>query len=216
MKHSLNSEEKNRLDGRIAAAEKRTGAQIVFAVIERSDCYAELPWKAFALGASLAGLLVLAMNILLPIHSATKATLLSVVMILSAGAGLALLSVFNPDFARLFLPGHRADVETRQYAESLFLSRELFATKTRRAALIMISLFERRIVVLPDRGLASQLHKEAANEIVQHMQTTLRSGQLALALEAGLQKFEELVVRDSPSTQASGELPNTIIEEKGA
>jgi len=29
---------------------KRTGAQIVLAVVDRSDVYAELPWKAFALG----------------------------------------------------------------------------------------------------------------------------------------------------------------------
>lgn len=216
MKHSLNSEEKDRLDRRIAEAEKRTGAQIVLAVIERSDSYSELPWKAFALGTSLAGLLVLAMNILLPLNSATKAVLLSIVMMLAAGAGLALLCVFNPDFARLFLPDHRSDVETKQYAKSLFLERELFATGKRRAVLIMISLFERRIVVLPDKGLASQLHKEMADEIVQHMRMTLRSGQLVLALEGGLQKLEELIAGDATSTPSGNELTNAIIEEKGA
>ena len=56
MKHVLNNEERSRLNKDIADAEKRTGAQIVLAVIERSDSYAELPWKAFALGASIAGL----------------------------------------------------------------------------------------------------------------------------------------------------------------
>ena len=43
MKHVLNDEERSRLDPLIAAAEKRTGAQIVLAIIERSDAYAELP-----------------------------------------------------------------------------------------------------------------------------------------------------------------------------
>lgn len=57
MKPTLNNEERGRLNQLIADAEKRTGAQIVLAVIERSDAYDEIPWKAFALGASLAGLL---------------------------------------------------------------------------------------------------------------------------------------------------------------
>jgi uncharacterized membrane protein len=46
------------LDQRIAEVEKLTGVQIVIAVIERSDAYPELPWKAFALGAAVAGLAV--------------------------------------------------------------------------------------------------------------------------------------------------------------
>ena len=90
MKHTLNNEEQNRLDQRIADAEKRTGAQIVLAVIERSDTYAELPWKAFALGASGAGLLVLIMNILWPLTSPVTAAFLAIVMMLAAGAGFAL------------------------------------------------------------------------------------------------------------------------------
>lgn len=56
MKHTLNDEERRKLDQHIADEEKRTGAQVVLAVIERSDSYAELPWKAFALGASTSGL----------------------------------------------------------------------------------------------------------------------------------------------------------------
>jgi len=63
MKHTLNDEERSRLDKDIAEAEKRTGVQIVLAVIERSDSYAELPWKTFALGSSVAALLAVAMNI---------------------------------------------------------------------------------------------------------------------------------------------------------
>jgi len=216
MKHSLNIEEKNRLDRLITEAEKRTGTQIVLAVIERSDSYAELPWKAFALGASLAGLLALTMSVSSQLNSASKAMLLVIVMILSAGASFALMSVFVPDFARLFLQNHRTDVETKQYAESLFLSREMFATKRRRAVLIMISLFERRVVILPDTGLAEQLHTDAVNTIIRHMRMELRKGRLAFALETGLQEYETLMADSGSSASADDEIPNVIIEEKGA
>lgn len=216
MKHTLNNEERGQLDQRIADAEKRTGAQIVLAVIERSDAYAELPWKAFALGASIAGLLVLVMNLLWPLTSASLAALLAIVMMLGAGAGFALLSVFVSDFARLFLHTFRAEVETRQYAESLFLSRQMFATRERKAVLLLVSLFERQVVVLPDNGLTQHLNQDATEKIIKHMRPYLKAGQTARALEAGLKKLEENISGDERSASFVNELPNDIIEEKGA
>jgi putative membrane protein len=215
MKHTLNVEERSQLDQRIADVEKRTGTQIVLAVIERSDAYAELPWKAFALGASIAGLLVLGMNILWPLTSVTKATLLAIVMILAAGAGFALLTVFVSDFAKLFLHTSRAEVETRQYAESLFLSRQIFATQERKAILLMVSLFERQVVVLPDTGLTQKLNQDATEMIIKHMRPYLKAGQIARALEAGLKKLAEIISGDKQSASFVNELPNNIIEEKG-
>ena len=216
MKHALNDEERNRLDQHIADMEKRTEAQIVLAVIERSDAYAELPWKSFALGTSISGLLALALNLLWPLTSPSTATLLAIVMMLAAGAGFALLCVFVPDFAQLFLHTHRAEVETRQYAESLFLSRQMFATRKRRAVLLLISLFERRIVVLPDTGLTQQLNQDAIESIIKHMRLYLTAGQTARALEAGLKKLEEIISANVQPESSVNELPNKIIEEKGA
>jgi len=216
MKHTLNDEERRRLDQRIADAEKRTGVQIVLAVIERSDAYAELPWKAFALGASIAGLLVLVMNLLWPLTSPGTAALLAIIMILAAGAGFALLSVMVSDFARLFLHSHRAEVETRQYAGSLFLSRQLFATRERKAVLLLVSLFERQVVLLSDTGLTRKLNQEATEIIIKHMRPYLAAGQTARALEAGLKKLEEIVSSNVQPGVSVNELPNDIIEEKGA
>ena len=210
MKQTFNDQERKHLDQRIADAEKRTGTQIVMAIVERSDTYSEIPWKAFALGTSLAGLLTLLMNLASPAASPAMAALLAIVMMLSAGAGLALLCVFVPDFARLFLHIHRAEVETKQYAESLFLSRQMFGARDRRAVLLMVSLFERWIVVLPDKGLAQKLNQNATETIIQHMRMDLKAGKTARALDAGLTKLEEIITQpESPN-----ELPN-VIEEKG-
>src|SRR6266478_3032193 len=48
----LQPEESDAIDRRIAAVEAHTGVQVLAAVVPRSDSYVELPWKAFALGAS--------------------------------------------------------------------------------------------------------------------------------------------------------------------
>ena len=216
MKHVLNNEERSRLNKDIADAEKRTGAQIVLAVIERSDSYAELPWKAFALGASIAGFLALVMNLLRPLSPPGAVVLIAIFMILTAGAGFALLCVFVPDFARLFLHAHRVEVETRQYAESLFLSREMFATRERKAVLLLISLFERRIVVLPDVGLTKQINQEAIEKIIKHMRVYLKAGYTAQALDAGLKKLEEIITANVQPESSVNELSDKIIEENGA
>jgi putative membrane protein len=216
MKHTLNVEERGQLDQRITDAEKRTGAQIVLAVIERGDAYPELPWKAFALGASIAGILVLGMNILWPLTSPMTAALLAIVMVLGLGAGFALLCALAPDFARLFLPVHRAKEETRQYAESLFLSKQMFATRKRKAVLLLVSIFERQIFALPDTGLAQKLNQEATDKIIKHMRPYLMAGKTARALDAGLKKLAEIITGDGQPETFINELPNDIIEEKGA
>lgn len=48
----LSPAESEAIDRLIEAVETRTGVQVLVAVVPRSDSYAELPWKAFALGAA--------------------------------------------------------------------------------------------------------------------------------------------------------------------
>jgi len=215
MRHLLNEQERQQLDQRVADAEKRTGTQIVLAVIGRSDVYAELPWKAFALGAAVAGLVVTVLDLMRPGWHASTEVLLAVMATLVAGAACALACVSLPGFARLFLDAHRAEVETRQYAESLFLSREVFATRGRTGILLLVSLFERQVIMLPDTGLAKRLGRKASQGIIRSMTPALASGQVAGALAAGLAGLEEALGPTAPAVAAKNELPDAVIEEKG-
>jgi len=212
----LSDHERSRLDQLIADSEKRTNAQIVLAVIKRSDDYAELPWKTFALSASVAGLIVVILDFILNYWVSHTTLLIAAIAMLSAGAAFALLTIFIPGFARIFLSANRADVEVKQYAESLFLNRELFATRKRIGILLLVSLFERRVVLLPDKGLSSRLTKEAMDGIIECMTQLLSHNELNRALEKG---FEELSKALELSTHGTGnienELSDQIIEEKG-
>jgi putative membrane protein len=215
MKQILSDQERRHFDQHIAVAEKRTGAQIVLAVIERSDSYTELPWKAFALGVSMTGLMVSILNLARPEWSSGTAALLAVVTTLAAGAACALLTVYLKGFARWFLSDHRADVEVRQYAESLFLSRELFATRQRTGILLLVSLFERQVIVLPDTGLRKRLSRDAMQEVIARMAAPLASGQVTRALEEGLKSLEDVLAVTVLEESGENELPEEIIVEKG-
>ena len=216
MKLILTDQERIQLDQRVADVEKRTGAQIVLAVIERSDTYAELPWKAFALGAAAAGLGTVLLDLLLPGWHSGFAVLFAVVSMLATGAACALLCIALPKFARFFLDAHRAEVEVRQYAQSLFLSREVFATRGRTGLLLLVSMFERQVVLLPDTGLAKRLSQEAMQDIVARMTTALATGQVGRALENGLKGLEENLAATAAGESPENELPNIIVEEKGS
>ena len=204
------------LDEQVAKAEHGTGAQIVLAFVKRSDIYAELPWKAFALGAGLAGLASTLLDLLKPSWAATNTVLFATTTILATGAFLALACVSIPAFARLFLDGFRADTEVRQYAESLFLSRQLFSTKNRTGVLLLVSLFERRAVILPDSGLAGRLPAEARDKIAAKLAPQLAAGRLKNALEQGLAELANVLGADQAGASGKNELPNAVVEGEGA
>jgi putative membrane protein len=138
---------------------------------------------------------------------------------LASGAVFALLTVFVHGFARFFLSTHRATVEVRQYAESLFLSRELFATSERTGLLMLVSLFERQVFILPDKGLGNRLTGEAMGNIIAKMTPLLARNKVNIALENGLEQISRVLETSAEVGPAGAtgenELPDEIIEAKG-
>jgi len=189
--------------------------QIVLAVVKRSDSYAEIPWKAFAMTASVAGIAAIITGTLMNYWVSKSDILIAIAATLLAGALLALVSVFVPAVARFFLSDHRAEEEVRQYADSLFLERQLFATGERMGVLLLVSLFERKVVIVPDTGLAKKLTQEEMQQIIAPMVTCLRKKMLARAFEEGLAQFSAMMRDQVSSGVYENELPNNIIEEDG-
>jgi putative membrane protein len=210
----LSEEDRNRLNQSVSEAEKRADCQIVLAVVQRSDNYTELPWKGFALGTAVAGLLLLVANSWLFRWASQIMILFTVAGMLASGGLTALLCVFWPRFAAFFLTAHRAETEVRQYAESLFLSRELFATKRRTGILLLISRFERQVILLPDSGIKARLNETDQQTVIGSMIPMLRSNQVVQALETGVAKLIERL-GSGPMGSHDNELSNEIIEENG-
>ncbi len=213
MKYNLSDEDRAVLDRRIAEVEKLTGAQIVLATTKRSDSYVEIPWKAFSVGASVSGLIVFIIALLLPLWITNTAILLSITIVLASGIVLAMMTVLCQGFARYFLSSHRKETETLQYAQSLFLSRELFATAGRRGILIMISLFERQVVIWPDKALQDILNPEIVKNMISEMTELLKKNDVRNAFEAGLNGIQTSLILPESVNLNKNELSNEIISE---
>lgn len=214
----LSKSEIDALDLQIARLHAATGVRVVAAEIGKADVYEELPWKAFALGASLAALALIGADVFRPQWATPRSTLLSTLAPLAAGAVAALLAIFVPAFGRLFLHGARCEVEVGQYAQALFLRRELFKAPNRSAILVLVSRFERRVHILPDTGIQGSIGDAGWQAVIEKMKPALRAGRSAEALQAGLLALEELLVRSGHKGAATeaNEPPDPLIEERGA
>jgi putative membrane protein len=217
MRKNLTPAETAALTKRVGEVESRTGIQLVAAVVGKSHAYPQLPWKAFALAASLAGFVVVVADGLRPDWVTASAVLLQVAAVLLAGAAAALLAVFVAPFARLFLRPPRREFEVRRYAQTMFLERELFATRGRNGVLLLVSLFEHQVEILPDRGFAPRVSAGDWRRVVEKMTPLLSEGRPADAVLAGLAAVEAMLVEKAFAPGAAGrnELPDRPIDTAG-
>ena len=213
----LNEAERARIGARMRAFESDTGAQIVVALVRRSDSYPEIAWKAFALGASLAALARVASDVVRPDWTGAHAVLGTVVAVLAAGVALALAALRIPALGRRFVHPDRAAGEVLQHARTLFLRHEVFATGARNGVLILASRFERCVAILPDTGLAQRIADGELERVIGAMRDPLAADACADALCAGIEAAGNLLRAKGWQGARTGEpgLPNTIIEEDG-
>lgn len=202
------------IERRVAELEARTGVEIVAAVETRSDIYPEVPWRAFALGASLAASAVLVGIVLIPGWTTHAALLAQAACILGAGALAALAAVLVPGVARLFLPETRMRQEVRQRAEVVFLRRELFATPGRNAILVLVSRFEHLVVVVADTAYEGRISSAEWRSVVEGMTSLLARGQLVEAFAVGFDAIEALLATKGLAGGSAGRfLPDALVQD---
>ncbi|HEV8646900.1 MAG TPA: TPM domain-containing protein [Burkholderiales bacterium] len=213
----LTEEEQGLLSARVAGLEARTGVQAVAAVIGKSDSYPEVPWKAFALGAALAALYSAARSLIAYDWEAGESALEHSVVILGSGAVLALLAVLLGPVARLFTDKRRRDLEVTQYAKALFFDRGLDRTRGRIGILLLVSMFERKVVILADDGFEARIDREDWQRLTDRMTLLLSRGNVVGALHAGLEGLEALLLERGyrVDESAEDELSNAVLQLKG-
>jgi putative membrane protein len=214
----LTPSEARAIEARTAQVEARTGVEVVAAVVAKSYSYPQLPWKAFALGTAVAGCAVVLVDTLRPDWTTAHAALLHIVTILGAGLACAILAVFVPPFAKLFLRAPRRDLEVRRYAESLLVRHGVINTRERNGILLLVSLFERKVELLPDIAFHSRVGESEWRGIVERMISKLRSQRPAEALLEGLAAIDALLVEKGfgPRIDGRNVLPDRPIVERGS
>ena len=213
----LTAQERQEINDLARQFETATGAQALAAIVGKADDYPDIPWKAFALGAAMAALAVVADGVIRPDWATIHTPLRNVAAILVAGVLCCVAAIAIPAFGRLFLNRDRARAEVRQHAQGIFLQREMFATAGRVGILILVARFERRIVILPDSGIARHVSARELDAIIAAMAPHLATSQPVQAFRAG---FDALAVllnsKGLQLTRGSNELADGAVVEEGA
>jgi putative membrane protein len=211
----ISDEDRERLARRVAVLEARTGAQVVTALVARSDAYPEVPWKAFALGAGLAALVLAARSLLGHEWQTAQPALGHAAFMLVAGLLAALAALLWAPLARLLTDRARRAAEVGQHARAMFFDRGLDRTRGRIGIMLLASVFEREIVLLADDGFEGKVDASDWQALTHRVGLLLRHGGPAAALHAGLDGLEALLLaRGFRGDGGPNELPDPPIVQR--
>ncbi len=200
----LSAEEEARIRQRVSEIEQETGSEIVPYVVGISDPYPEAPWRGFVLF-SVLGLFVLSL-ITLGQSWAIGPTITEVILVsLLSGLLGAFLGRYVPPLRRWLVGRALLDRRVHQRALQAFLEEEVFATPNRTGVLIFISLFERRLEVLPDKTLAQQVPTEAWRSIVLDVVEGIRRRKPAEGLLRAMEDCRQVVLRYASNLPEGGD-----------
>jgi putative membrane protein len=206
----LTAAEADAVNAEVGRAERSTGVEIVAVVALRASQYPQIPWKAFALGAALAALTLVALSVLEPRWPGAASTLTDAVAILAAGAAAALATVVVPGFARLFLRPPRAAFEAQRSAEIMFHRHRVHLTRARTGVLLQACVFERRLDVVADEGFAGRVTGDEWRRALARVTAPRTRDEAAAALVAGVRAIAALLAQKGfvAGSAESNELPD--------
>jgi len=193
------------LEQSVAAAERTTSGEIVTVVVERSDEHPVARWKA-ALAFLVAGSLAFHEHLPWDAPSLALASQLAFALL-----GYS-LSRWIPGFARVFVGEARATEMAEEQALQEFQRNDLHRTAAANGVLIFVSLFERRVVVLGDRGIHERVGNEHWSAVDRAVLDGVVRGELAAGLREAIRSCGEVLAKHFPPQAGDrDELSNRVI-----
>ena len=209
----LSNGERARVETAVKEAEKLTAGEIVVMIISASYQYP----LAIVIGA------------------AAFALLLALIFTPLAGAWLwiggqnmwlflGFLTVFFilfheiikriPWLKRFFISRKEIDDEVEEAAITNFFDQGLYRTRDQTGVLVLISVFERRVWVLADRGINTKVSESQWDDIVKMITDGIKQKRPADAICEAVEKIGELLKTHFPiKPDDTDELKNLIIEK---
>jgi putative membrane protein len=211
----LTEQEKTRISDAVTAAEARTSAEIVPMLVARSGLYRDAQHRA---GLALALIMLTGLLMgerLWPFwgwRTADAAWLILAVLVgYAAGSWIGVF----PSVIRAVTSSDRLRRKVQLRAEQAFAQHSLSRTRRRTGVLIMISLLERQVYVLPDLGIESAVPPAQWNDVIEAVVGRLREHDVVGGFCAGIDRCGVLLARACPAAPGDNpdELSNRLLQE---
>jgi putative membrane protein len=199
------AEEKERLKATVHEVESKTIGEIVVMVVDHSDHYIE----AEVLGGILLGSLLSLIATLLYFHSSIWSYVpLSFLFFFPCRFLFQRVDILK----RLFIGIRKKEEAVRLRAERAFFERGLYKTKKNTGVLFFLSLLERKVWVLADKGIYEKMNQDTLNRFANEVSRGIKENQACEALSKAIQEIEVLLSQHFPITpDDTDELPNDVM-----
>lgn len=211
----LTANERERIRLAVHAAEQQTNAEIVPMIASRSGFYRDAQHRAgIALALSVLTILLTTDLLWLPWGwHASNAAWLVLATILAYGGGVW-IGTFVP-IIRLLTSTARMQGKVKLKAERAFTQHAVSQTRERTGVLIMVSLLEHQIYVLPDPSLLRRVPVERWSQVAQAAFGRLKTGDIVGGLCQSIDTCGMLLAEICPGRPGDNpdELPNDLVQE---
>jgi len=200
----ISEQDRARIAAAVKRAEASTSGEIVPLIVGASDPYRHADLAGGIIGqvaALIAGLW------LLPGFDTTQATVLLV-----AGFGAGYVATrFTPVLKRALLGQKAVTEEVYQRALTAFFELGVANTRDRTGIFILVSLLERRVQVIADKGIHEQVPAGSWDQVVSDVLQGIKDGSLIAGLEKAIERCgailaEHFPIRDDDTNELSNKL----------
>ena len=201
-------EEKERLKATTHEVESKTIGEIVVMVVDHSDHYIE----AEVLGSILLGsLLSLILTVLFFDCSLWFYIPLSFIFFFPCWFLFIKVDVLK----KAFIGIRRKEEADSLRAERAFFERGLYRTKKNTGVLFFLSLLERKVWVLADKGIYKKMDQETLNRFANEVSRGIKEGRACHALCQAIQEIGVHLAKHFPITSDdTNELPDGVMTEE--
>jgi putative membrane protein len=196
LKQKFSEQDLERIKTAVKDAEDKISGEIVPVIVEKSGFYTIASYK----GSMIAAALVFSIIIVLDRYVFDASNTLFYdpvfifILVLVAGVlGSFVPSAFTPLLRKLVTQRH-LDHATRQRAENAFLEEEIFNTRYRTGIMIFISLFEREVIVMADKGISKVVEQKVWDKLVVDLVNAIRAGKIVDGLEGAIRRCGEVLL----------------------
>ncbi len=199
---------RNRIEAAVRAAERTSEGEIVVNIVRACDEYGSAGWRC---GVLFAALVSTGLGFFDPVLPLTGFLGIQAAALLLGHAAAR----WEP-LRRGFVSETLREAAARRRAASAFAEHGLRFTINRTGILILVALFEHRVVVLADEGVNAQLEPgESWQEVVDLVLSGIRRGDLVDGVVRGVGRCGEILAHSLPAAlPARDEIHQALVIEE--
>lgn len=186
----------------VSEAELKTSGEIVPYIVNKSDNYSFIIWRAAFLFGLFSGLIMVLINFLskdiLLINNYLYFFVIQTVFI---GLGI-LLSLTFKSFKRALIGKERLQYNANLKAKQYFIEEEVFNTRERTGILIFISLFEKTVVVIGDSGINKKVVQNEWDGIIDTIISGIKQKRYTSAIIDAIKQCGNLLQKENVERRA--------------